>query len=363
MILPNLDMMVVNCDFEAYETVFGDLLELLDEKKKEAAEQMKAINSHMSIVDINGLRFQVYPNGTRGYAYVLHGEMIKLEIAKYKNAKNYPVRVMLHSEYLWSAGPKQAWKEFCLWIACIAPIARTQVSRVDLCAHTDEISWSNKLQHFKGHFTQDHLFREHRKVTGFGFGSRESKIYTRIYNKDVELKKSKKEWFRDIWQRNGATAEVWNIEFELHRDYFNELKIDLVDDFFGAITSIWRYLTEEHIVLTNKDRSRIKRSTINPVWLELQSAFDHFEGNSYIERRKIINCDAEAISAQMAGCCTSFVSKLKTGVLDIESIICEVSTAIQKHYYYKHKKSVEEVMQEKYMILQEVLGDAYFESP
>lgn len=367
MILPNLDMMIINLDFEAYETVFADLIQELHIKKMQAKKQMQDSNNHLSLIDINGIRFQVYPNGTRGYSYILHGELLKLEIARYQNKNNYPVRVMFHSAYLWSAGPQKAWEEFSLWISSIAPISRSQVSRVDLCTHTDEISFANKLQHFKGHYTKDTLHREHRRVEGISFGSRESKIFLRIYDKENELKKSRKDWFREVWEKNGAQGTVWNIEFELKRDFFNEVqfndrKVETVEDLFQALPSIWHYLTEEHIILTNKDRSRVKRSTINEAWLRIQSAYDHFGNRGYIERRKIINHEADALIPQMAGCVTSYIAKQRTGVIDIEDILTELAVAIPKHYHYNHKKSVEEVMQEKYMILQEVLGDAYFTS-
>lgn len=354
MIIPNIDTLIVNVRLEHYEYHMKDLFALLEEKKKKAAENMQKYNSCHELVEINSITFEVLPNGSRGHAYILSGEMIKIEVARYARADRYPLRITFRSEYLWSAGPKQAWQEIALWLSALGPIAQTQISRVDLCAHTDEIDWNNKLSCFKGRQTTDCLHREHKQITGYSFGSRDSKIYTRIYNKNLEITKSRKDWFEEIWNRNGRLGrDVWNVEFELHRDYFREVEIETVEDLFESLTSIWTYLTESYLVLTNRDRSRLKRSTTHQGWIALQSAFDKFGGFSYIERKKVIKAQADSLIPQMAGTITSYIARQGSGIIDIEDIITELAVTIPKHYKEKHQKELEDVMYEKYLKLQE----------
>ena len=66
-------------------------------------------------------------------------------------------------------------------------------------------------------------------------------MLARIYNKTIEIPKSGKIWFKDIWKENGWNGEktVWRIEFQLKRGVLKELQIDLVEDLFEKEDELW----------------------------------------------------------------------------------------------------------------------------
>lgn len=356
--LPNVDTLFVNVDFQCYEERFKEVLQELSACKEKAKKQVEQYDSHGVHIEIQGLRFQVLPNGVRSFAYVLHGELMEINIARFrsKNQYTYPMRVRFKSECLWSVGVLDAWKFFVQWVSGISPILKTQVSRVDMCLHTDEIEFEcGIMDHFKGSYVKDQTHRENRIITGYTFGSREAKIYTRIYNKSKELVNSHKDWFREIWAENGAVGDVWNIEFQLGREFLKETGVETMDDLLGSLGGLWHYLTEGHLTLTEFDRTRIERSTIHPVWIDISTAFDAFCGYSLIERKKVLNSEADSLIPQLSGVLTSYIAR-RLGSCDFEDAISDISQSIPGYFKNKWGTSFMDETQAKYALLQNICG-------
>jgi len=105
----------------------------------------------------------------------------------------------------------------------------------------------------------------------------------RLYNKIEELHNSKKkEMMFEYFLNNGfdSLANVFNIEFEMHRDYFKSFKIDTVDDLLQRAELLFQdclnavrlvdlsTITDNTIDFKNKNRA-----LTHPLWEHLNNSY------------------------------------------------------------------------------------------
>lgn len=105
----------------------------------------------------------------------------------------------------------------------------------------------------------------------------------RLYNKAEELKSSKKkEMMYEYFLNNGfdSLENVFNIEFEMHRNYFKSFKIDTVDDllqraellFQDCLTAI-RLVDLSTITDNTIDSKNKNRALTHPLWEHLSTSY------------------------------------------------------------------------------------------
>lgn len=73
---------------------------------------------------------------------------------------------------------------------------------------------------------------------------RSNRLRASIYDKTEELKKSGKEWFRDVWvQHAGYNPElpVWRVEFQYGRELLHKYRIETLDDVREHQDALFRY--------------------------------------------------------------------------------------------------------------------------
>lgn len=332
MILPNIDYLSATVDMFDYERATIDLiLELLKKKAESKINSSESVSSK-TLVTVGGEDFEILPNGSRGHAFILHNDRFELKLAQYRAKKRefYPIQFRIKSDVLWSDGVFKAYEDMKKILESIGEVKEIKVSRIDLCCHTNELQFGiNEFDAFKGSFRKDMLRRDDRTVTALEYGSRTSMIYCRIYDKGLEIKqKQHKFWFYDIWAKNGLVIEdgdhcrVWNIEFELKRDFFKEMNLNTVVEALENIRTIWEHCTVDYLVLTENDATRKERSSINSHWEDIQKAYLDYNGSPLIKREKQLDFDAEKLLPNIIGYVTSYASKL--GMIDIDEILEEI---------------------------------------
>jgi len=357
MVLPMIDKLNATLNIKNYDESAKEVLSLLEDKKNEA-KLVGANNASATVhCQIGNEFFEVKPNGTKGYAYILHNDKYEVKLSKFRSERDdfYPVYVSIKADQLWSNGPLQSWMDFKLWVEDnLGEINNNKINRLDLCCHTDEFECTIiDIENFKGRYFNDQIFRDRRKVTGFIFGSRSSqKVYCRIYNKTTEVSKKRKSlWFHDVWKEHDVdeSKSVWNIEFELNRSYFKDVQLDNVEDVFFRLKSIWQYCSEEWLVMTLNDKSRIERSTINPIWLKLQRAFDDYKDYGLIKRTKQLQRDAQAMVPSTMGNITSYAAR--KGIDNIDNILDALKLEGEKYLKKNRNTKFEDQVAKKMQLL------------
>lgn len=355
MYIPMIDYLSFSANLENYPECAMQYFEELN-RQKEAAKRVALDKSgEKAIITIGNKTFEVLPNGAQGYAFILHNSEYEIKIAQYKSKNDdyYPIMVRVYSECLWSKGPEKAYSDIYTWITeNFGIIIDNKVSRMDLCCHTDCIKPNYEMiGNFKGKFRQKNIREYNRSVSGLEFGSRQGKVYCRIYNKSLEVKNSKKKtWFYEIWNDRGQNNDdVWNVEFELKREFFKEYQIESVEDAFARLNSMWEHCTVTWLVLTNNDASRIENCSINETWVHISNVFSDYVSDPIIQREKQLNADVNAMMPAAVGTITSLAARL--GENDIHEVLFEFQ--VKGEQYLKNKaQTFENVINEKVSLLE-----------
>lgn len=353
-----IDSLFVNIDIDDYENELKGLLSELEKKKTEAKLAGTNNVSAKVTIQIGSYTFEVLPNGTLGHAYILHNNEYEIKFSQFRSPKKeyFPISLRIKSEYLWAVGYENAWNSLKRFIEkYIGHISEQQVSRVDLCCHTDNLILTNNDDlSFKGKFYSHEIKTFRRKVSGMNFGSRNTgKIYCRIYNKTLEvIQKRHKAWFFTIWENSGLLINnVWNVEFEIKRDFLREKGINSVEDLYRSLKTIWEYCTYNWLVKTNLDRTRIERSSTNEKWEVIQHAFDNCQNKSFITITEQKEIEASSLIPSIMGSLTSYGAKI--GVHNYINVMKLFSKRGNEYLYNKDTSFDREVIEKRKLLIQE----------
>lgn len=361
MFIPMIDTLIYSNDIENYDAVMRCLLDKLEAKKQAAKIALTMNDNSKVIMQIGEMEFEVLANGKKGYAYILHNGFYEIDLAQFrsKNESFNPIFIKIKSECLWSLGYLEAFKQIQDWqYENFGNVVNNKITRIDLCFHTDDISLTEAdIDNFKGLFYTDCMYRYRRRVTSVNFGSSATgKLYARIYDKVLEIEqKRQKTWFFQVWKERGLNPKkVWNIEFQVLRDFMVEQNISDVYQAFESLSAIWHYCTEKWLVKIIRNNDNISRCSIASEWQALQTAFDYIKPRPLIKREKQMKADAVAMVPSTYGYFTSYAAKV--GMLDMIMVI-ESLTKAGEQYLETKGKSFKRVVSKKRALLETKYGN------
>ncbi len=315
-------------------------------------------------VDFGLFKFEVLNHGSRSYYYILHNEDMQIKIAQFRSrsATSFPIYVHFKSQFLWSSlyGVSSLMDKFLLVIEWLEEVLGcgyigSKISRLDLCYHTDDVPEDFNADDFVGRHTSDDTRRSHRRLSGVNIGSRKSqKIYLRCYDKYLESRATKKQWFFDIWFNAGMNIrKIWNIEFQLDREYFDEIKIagkkiDSAESTIKGMASIWFYLTNDWITYRIPDKDRRTRWQISPWWIQL-SVFNGDTGHLLIRHKQKNLPVLDALAPGFVGYLSAIAARTDSELLD-GSLLQRVYKLIED-YENKNGKDFEKMVLKKKQLL------------
>lgn len=350
-----IDTLIYSNDIEDYDECCRELLDKLEECKQQAKINLTENSAEKVLIKIGNMEFEVLPNGKKGYAYILHNSFYEIDLAQYRSKnKNFnPMFVKIKSEALWSRGAIQAFIELQCWTAKnIGVIVENKITRIDLCCHIDNFKLTDSdMNKFKGQYYTDTVYRYRRKINAMTFGSSATgRLYCRVYDKELEIKQKKqKTWFYQVWKNEGLKEdEVWNIEFQIMRDFLRERNVSSVEETIDFIPEIWKYCTETFLVKHNNDNKNISRCTISAEWLEIQKTFEAVDYKEFIKQEDQLKADAEALIPSCYGYITTFAAR--SGIMNNELVLEKLKKAGNKYLKDKGKGFKEVVVKKRSLI-------------
>lgn len=276
-----IDTLEFGIDVENYDETFGNILIELEKMKLLAQTEYKE-----QIFELNNLKFVVNRKGQGFYSYKIETKQFYICFMSHYINKNSPIFVRFMSEFLWQYGYEKAFDNFMEWFNKLnVKIIGTRISRLDICLDIDEIDFFKedidkfvtKANKVARHYV-DSDYYENKDFSGLTIG-RGGLISCRIYDKTLEIKKSQKKWFEEIWKNNGwdNMKNVWRIEFQIRRKALKEFNINSVLDIKQQITELWGYLTQKWLVMKKKCKdSNISRWKTHNKWIKVQQAENNF---------------------------------------------------------------------------------------
>lgn len=180
--------------------------------------------------------------------------------------------VKLSSEYLTYVLPITAEKELEPVIKYVGEeVSEARVSRIDLfvdfVSSVDMESWDRNAWVTRARSIN--AYSVDNKFSGWTVGLG-GIISARLYDKTLEIQKSKKYYLHELWRRAGwdGTSKVWRLEFQLKRDVLIEKGLVGLDAALSNLNGLWSYATTEWLRLTIPNAADETRSRwpIHPLW-------------------------------------------------------------------------------------------------
>lgn len=323
-----IDTIEFGIDINNYDENFSELLEKLEELKIMSQENLKE-----EVFKLNGINFLVKRKGQGFYRYKIECDDFYVCFMQNDMKNNSPIYVRFMSAFLWKYGYELSYKLFLKWFSEFrVEILGNRISRLDICFDTDEIQFFSKdkkkfvtrARKIDIHYVENQnekqmeIDSEHyigKIFTGFVIG-RGSPLSCRIYNKTIEVKKSKN-WFYEIWKKYNWKEEntVWRIEFQARRKVLKELSVCSYEDISNKLKEIWAYYTQKWLVLKDRIDKNVTRCSISKKWILIQSGGENYTSSPAI-RKAIKKGDLETLLCQCSGLFISIASICNTSIND-----------------------------------------------
>ena len=334
MIIRGIDTLEFGLEIFDYRKSMNDYLERFKDLKEQGQETCVKQE-----IMINGINFTVEKSGAPFYAYRLTCNDFFLYFMDKTMANNSPVKVRFLSSYIWSFGFNKSYTKFMDWFKKFnLKVLETKVSRVDICADTDEARFiygdinglTTKAKVKELHHADD-VYYTGKVFTGFTIG-RGNPVLCRIYNKTIEIKRSGKVWFHELWKSNGwdDQKEVWRVEFQMRRNLLKEFNISSVEDIFEKEEGVWAYLTKEWLIIRSRSGGNVSRWKVKRKWKIIQNAIN--KEVTPLVREKVKQGNLYRIMDQAAGLCTTI------GALGNFDNVEDTAKFIQSHAENKLRK-------------------------
>jgi hypothetical protein len=318
-LLAGLDALTVSSQGRVSAEVYGKL--------REAKEAAKLAEHSGSIHCPEWLSAQVKPKGDRGggYPFLIETEDFTAKVAGEAQTMWPGLVIELRSHFLHAhpSGAKGAVEEALCWTREMllydarevdrqaTTFEQVSVSRVDL--HIDwqggfvpSYSAGEDRRFIRPRRTLWHPFNEGNTCLGYRFGSGKP-LMARLYNKTAERKKRHDESYGVLLQEHSAAlgipydpeADVWRLEFELHREAVTSLKLAPESDaedteadieaelsaedlphvgtlpkLFAHLDAIFQHLSYHWLRLVTPSATQVRaRWPLDPTWALLRQQF------------------------------------------------------------------------------------------
>ncbi|MDQ4712326.1 replication initiation protein [Bacillus subtilis] len=266
--LYNIDTFWFNVDCSNYQDImdegFGRLLSTGRENYMDTGQAL-TVDVKISAYE-NPVLFEILGGQPPAYQYSIRNKDMAIYFAKNAREDQMPMKVQLNQFLLWEKGILNAYYEALSILTVLGfDYTSAKLNRVDFAVHSDQWRWNysdlSKFEYPQNFAKDNHpdFFRLDPSTGDFEtvyYGNR-TRCQLRIYNKSKEAIKKMKTYFLDLYREKGMDAEnVWNVEFEVRRDFIKECKdlegMRLFDDldtvfYENRLSLLWSYLMERYI--------------------------------------------------------------------------------------------------------------------
>jgi len=262
-----------------YLSFMGSIFEEVEQnliRLKTLAQSDDPFDVAEATMEIGDDRFAVLGRGTRIFTYILKGGDFNIQISKASAEKLPMAYVQIYSRSLIDYELLGAVRKLKSILRLLGSFTTVNVSRVDICCDfTTSIALGELSQDsWISRSNKRHSYRESGVFSGLVFGQG-SPMSARLYDKTLEIKKSKKDYMKDIWWGEGwdRRSKVWRLEFQIQRSVLVDQGVSSFDDLLATLNTLWEYATQNwlRLVLPGEDKTK-SRWPNHPLWTVLRNA-------------------------------------------------------------------------------------------
>ena len=197
---------------------------------------------------------EVKDRGRGKFQFVLQDNCFNISLSSSVSASLPLAYVQLSSELLTAVGVSEAEATLRYIVNTFGLVTEApNVSRADLFVDFTTSTPLDIIKHFAW-ITRAHKISAYyinKELSGWTIGLGGS-IGARLYDKSLELEKSKKDYLKPLWKMAGwnESDSVWRLEFEFKRESLKELGVVKVEDLLPNTGGLWRYGTDTWLRLT-----------------------------------------------------------------------------------------------------------------
>jgi hypothetical protein len=318
----------------SYSGTLKEPIELELERLKLCAQSTEpAERAHASVL-VADHSFQVLGRGSKRHPFLLSNQHYHLQLSRAQASSMPLIYAKISSELLTLTGLDRSVNALNNLASVIGwDYELAKVSRVDLCVDLDGFQLpSIPLDHFVCRSKEKRFYAAGTSMTGLSVGEG-GDLMCRIYNKTVELKKSKKYYLHEVWKSCEATGEdVWRVEFQFKREVLRQLGVNSVDDLKKQQNSLWDYATDwlQFNYPVGKDSNRGRMKTY-PFWEIVKAAKFNEEPRHKLRRiSKSQKPDDDFLFLNGLGALTSYMADRE--IDDIDEANLQYMKDCRKHH-------------------------------
>ncbi len=268
---------------EAYDDFFVDMLEELDLQKEKGSYSFG--KSAPQQIELNGVRL-LYTGNPEGFHYFKDEEEFIYIAFKdtYKQKGLHDIRVRLQARGIYTLGLKSLIEYVDSMVGDISNGSK-HITRLDLNTFVD-VDFSG-LYSFMFATRKRYSSSIYKDVRGSNILETlyvgKPPFRLRVYDKKKELEKSKKRELMYEYLLNAGmdkSRPIWNIEFEMHREFLKEFKILSVEDAISNAENLFRQACDYIRLVDISDISQTdilgghkNRAPTLPIWQKIKDGY------------------------------------------------------------------------------------------
>lgn len=261
----------------SYSGELNSEVELTLESLKRMAQSEDPQDRAGAVYPLCDHRFEVKDKGKGRYPFVLQDGLFHLQIARAAATSLPMLYVQISSEALTRTGAKYTETALNNIASVLGRILRpATVSRADLCVDFvtncdlsafPRKAWINRAM-------KRSAYEDRGRFSGLTFGMGGA-LSARLYDKTLEILRSKKTYLYPIWEESGWDGEspVWRLEYQFGRQSLHEFGIRSVRDLLDRRADLWAYAMKwlRLVIPSSTDKSK-DRWPNHPLWDVLTDA-------------------------------------------------------------------------------------------
>lgn len=185
--------------------------------------------------------FEVKDKSSGLFPFTIEDDAFQIRFSAH-HAKSMPMAyVKVSSRYLSHKTPAEAEAHLRGLLAPLGDMDAPKVSRIDLfvdfASSVDMESWTRSAWVTKASSVSQ--YAQDQSFTGWLVGAG-SALMARLYNKQIEIKKSGKQYLEPLWRESGwdSVEPVWRLEFQFKREVLDQLSLSSLPSVLGNLNGL-----------------------------------------------------------------------------------------------------------------------------